>query len=98
MEAYDLVIHKTVKDLFKSNNLNQILKYKQNKEKEVIEKEENMKKLILDKYPFLIKSLSNLEEIYSNIPTLEKLRFVFQSNIEELKILDENSDLFELDN
>jgi len=97
MEAYDLVIHKTVKDLFKSNNLNQILKYKQNKEKEVIEKEENMKKLILDKYPFLIKSLSNLEEIYSNIPTLEKLRFVFQSNIEELKILDENSDLFELD-
>lgn len=97
MENYDLVVHKTVKDLFKSNSLTQIMKYKQNKEKEVIEKEENMKRLILDKYPFLIKSLSNLEEINLNIPVLEKLREGFQHNIEELKLLDENNDLFELD-
>jgi len=97
METYDLVVYKTVKDLFKSNNLNQILKYKQNKEKEVIEKEESMKKLILDKYPFLIKSLSNLEEINMNIPILEKLRQEFQLNKEELKLIDDNNDLFDLD-
>jgi len=97
MENYDLVVHKTVKDLFKSNTLNQILKYRQNKEKEVAQKEEDLKKLILEKYPFLIKSLSNLEEIYSNIPNLEKLREGFQSHIEDLKNIEENNNLFEID-
>ena len=91
---YDMVIIKTVRDLFKSNNLNQILKYQNNKEKEFQQKDEDMKKLILDKYPFLIKSLSNLEEIYAKIPNLEELRIDFKRNSEELFLIDSNEELF----
>ncbi len=97
MEDYDMIVLKTVKDLFKSNTLNQIQKYKQSKEKEIKKGEEDLKKLILEKYPFLIKSLSNLEEIYTNIPILENLRQSFQKNIESIKCIDENQFLFDLD-
>lgn len=94
MESYEVVVHKTVKDLYKSNSLSQILKYKQNKEKELTEKDEEMKKLILDKYPFLIDSLSNLEEIYSKIPNLEKLRKSFITYADELRNIDDDEKLF----
>ena len=97
MEAFDVVVHKTVKDLFKSNNLTHILKYKINKEKELISKDDDMKKLILEKYPFLIKSLANLEEISSNIPALEELRKGFEQKVEMLKEIDSNENLFHLD-
>ncbi len=89
-----MIIVKTVRDLFKSNSLNQIIKYQANKEKELIQKDDDMKKLIIDKYPFLIKSLSNLEEIYSKIPNMEKLRNGFNINAEELNTIDNNENLF----
>lgn len=94
MENYDMVIVKTVRDLFKSNSLSQIIKYQASKEKEYNQKDEDMKKLILDKYPFLIKSLSNLEEIYSKIPNMENLRKGFNQNAEELKSIDDDENLF----
>ena len=40
MDEYDIIIERTVRDLFKSNQLIQIKKYKMNKEKEINDKDD----------------------------------------------------------
>jgi hypothetical protein len=88
MESYDVVIEKTVKDLFKSSTLPQIKKYKFAKEKEIYNKDEELQKMILDKYPVLIKSINTLEEINTNLNQLQEIRKKFKNginNLEELK-------------
>ena len=56
-DEYDVIVEKTVRDLFKSTPLIQIKKYKMNKEKEIMNKDDELKKLILEKYSSLIKSI-----------------------------------------
>ena len=92
MENYDVVIDKTVKDLFKSSSLIQIKKYKLNKEKEIQDKDEEMQKMILDKYPVLIHSINSLEEINSNLNDLQEIRKKFKNGVDNLECL--NNDMF----
>ncbi len=92
MENYDVVIDKTVKDLFKSSSLNQIKKYKLNKEKEILDKDEEMQKMILDKYPVLIHSINSLEEINNNLNDLQEIRKKFKNGVDNLECL--NNDMF----
>jgi hypothetical protein len=90
MENYDVVIEKTVRDLFKSGSLYQIKKYKITKEKDVNKKEEEMKKLIMDKYPLLISSISSLEQISKNLHELQQIREEFGKNVEKLNDIDKD--------
>ena len=85
MENYEVVLVKTVKDLFKSTPLNQIKKYKQNKEKEILKKEDEIKKLILLKYPLLIKSINSFEQISNHLSDLQEVRKVLSLNIDNFK-------------
>ena len=74
MENYDLIVEKTVKDLFKSNELIQIKKYKLNKEKEISEKDFELKKLILEKYNVLIDSMIDIEEISKHLNQFQEIK------------------------
>lgn len=88
MENYDVVIEKTVRDLFKSSNLNQIKKYKYGKDKEISKKDEELRNLILDKYPILVQSISSLEQISNNLNEFQTIRNGFNVNIEKLQNID----------
>ena len=74
MENYDLIVEKTVKDLFRSNELIQIKKYKLNKEKEISEKDLELKKLILEKYNVLIDSMIDIEEISKHLNQFQEIK------------------------
>ncbi len=74
MENYDLIVEKTVKDLFRSNVLIQIKKYKLNKEKEISEKDLELKKLILEKYNVLIDSMIDIEEISKHLNQFQEIK------------------------
>jgi hypothetical protein len=82
MDNYDVVIERTVRDLFKSSPLPQIKKYKTNKEKEIMKKDEELRNLILEKYPLLIKSISSLEGINSSLNDLQEIRKKFVENVD----------------
>ncbi len=97
MESYDVVIEKTVKDLFKSSTLPQIKKYKFAKEKEIYNKDEELQKMILDKYPILIRSIDSLEEINKNLNELQEIRKKFKSGINNLEELKETT-FYDFDN
>jgi hypothetical protein len=85
MENYEVVLAKTVRDLFTSTNLAQIRKYKSTKEKEILKKEEEIKSLILDKYPLLIKSINSFEQISNHLSDLQEVRKVLSMNIDNFK-------------
>jgi hypothetical protein len=91
MDNYDIVIEKTVKDLFRSSTLVQIKKYKLSKETLIQKKEEELKKMILDKYPVLIDSINSLQQISMNLNDLKDIRKNFKSNITRLEELEYNS-------
>jgi phosphomevalonate kinase len=97
MDSYDVVIEKTVKDLFKSSTLPQIKKYKFAKEKEIYNKDEELQKMILDKYPILIKSINSLEEINKNLNELQEIRRKFKNGINNLEELKETT-FFDFEN
>lgn len=86
MENYEVVLAKTVRDLFKSTPLNQIRKYKQNKEKEILKKEDEIKSLILEKYPLLIQSINSFEQISNHLTDLQEIRKVLAKNVEEFRV------------
>jgi len=86
MENYEVVLAKTVRDLFTSTPLNQIRKYKQNKEKEILKKEEEIKSLILEKYPLLIKSINSFEQISNHLSDLQEIRKVLSNNIDNFRM------------
>lgn len=81
LDEYDIVLEKTVRDLFKSTQLIQIKKYKMQKEKEITTKDEELKQLILNKYTTLIESISALEQISSNLTDLQSIRSKLGTNI-----------------
>ena len=85
MENYEVVLAKTVRDLFRSTSLPQIRKYKQNKEKEILKKEEEIKSLILLKYPLLIKSINSFEQISNHLSDLQEVRKLLAMNIENFR-------------
>ena len=85
MDNYEVVLAKTVRDLFKSTPINQIRKYKQNKEIEILKKEEEIKNLILEKYPLLIKSINSFEHISNHLSDLQEVRKVLAQNINNFK-------------
>ena len=92
MDNYDVVIEKTVRDLFKSTKLNQIKKLKNLKDAEIQKKDENLRDLILERYPILIQSISALEKISLNVSDLHSIRKnlgvnvnKFQNNFEFFK-------------
>jgi hypothetical protein len=91
MDNYDIVVEKTVKDLFKSSTLVQIKKYKQTKENAIIKKEEELKKLILEKYPILIDSINSLQQISLNLNDLKEIRKNFRNNITRLEKFEFNA-------
>lgn len=82
MDNYDVVIERTVRDLFKSSPLHQIKKFKTNKEKEIVKKDEELRNLILEKYPLLIKSIHSLEGISASLNDLQIIRKNFLGNID----------------
>jgi hypothetical protein len=86
MENYEVVLAKTVRDLFKSTPLNQIRKYKQNKEKEILKKEDEIKSLILEKYPLLIQSINSFEQISNHLTDLQEIRKVLAKNVDEFRV------------
>ena len=81
VDKYDILLEKTVRDLFKSTQLIQIKKYKMQKEKEITTKDEELKQLILNKYTTLIESISALEQISSNLTDLQSIRSKLGTNI-----------------
>ena len=84
-DEYDVIVEKTVRDLFKSTPLIQIKKYKMNKEKEIMNKDDELKKLILEKYSSLINSISALEQISSHLSELQTIRGKLGENLSQLK-------------
>ena len=94
MDNYDVVIERTVRDLFKSSPLNQIKRFKINKEKDIIKKEEELRNLILEKYTLLIKSISSLEQISSNLNDLQEIRKKFEINIEKMEKNIDNKNVY----
>ena len=84
-DEYDVIVEKTVRDLFKSTPLIQIKKYKMNKEKEIMNKDDELKKLILEKYSSLIKSIDALEQISTHLNELQNIRGKLGENLSQLK-------------
>ena len=84
-DEYDVIVERTVRDLFKSTPLIQIKKYKMNKEKEIMNKDDELKKLILEKYSSLINSISALEQISSHLSELQTIRGKLGENLSQLK-------------
>ena len=85
MDNYDVVIEKTVRDLFKSSKLNQIKKFKILKDTEINKKDEDLRTLILDKYPILIQSISSLEKISLNVSELNLIRKNLGVNVNKIQ-------------
>ncbi len=97
MDNYDVVIERTVRDLFRSSQLNQIKKLKNNKDKEISNKDEELRDLILNKYPILIKSVISLEKISSSLNDLQDIRKDFGVNISKIENNMENKNVYEFD-
>ena len=99
MENYEVVVSRTVRDLFQSTSLSQIRKYKLNKDKELLIKEDEIKKFILSKYPILIKLITNFEQISNHLNDLHEVKKVLARNIDNFNIyksscLTENEDVY----
>ena len=99
MENYEVVVSRTVRDLFQSTSLSQIRKYKLNKDKELLIKEDEIKKFILSKYPILIKLITNFEQISNHLNDLHEVKKVLARNIDSFNIyksscLTENEDVY----
>ena len=86
MDEYDLIVERTVRDLFKSNQLIQIKKYKMNKEKEINDKDDDLKELILQKYSDLTESINGLEKISNNLKELEEIRVQLGDNLSNIDL------------
>ena len=86
MDEYDLIVERTVRDLFKSNQLIQIKKYKMNKEKEINDKDDDLKELILQKYSDLTESINGLEKISNNLKELEEIRVKLGENLSKIDL------------
>ena len=86
MDEYDLIVERTVRDLFKSNQLIQIKKYKMNKEKEINDKDDDLKELILQKYSDLTESINGLEKISNNLKELEEIRVQLGENLSKIDL------------
>ena len=86
MDEYDLIVERTVRDLFKSNQLIQIKKYKMNKEKEINDKDDDLKELILQKYSDLTESINGLEKISNNLKELEEIRVQLGENLSNIDL------------
>ena len=80
-DEYDVIVEKTVRDLFKSSELIQIKKFIMNKQKELQNKDDELKKLILNKYTSLIDSTNALEQISSNLYELQDIRSNLGKNL-----------------
>ena len=85
MDNYDVVIEKTVRDLFKSSKLNQIKKFKILKDTEIHKKDEDLRNLILERYPILIQSISALEKISLNVSDLHSIRKNLGVNVTKIQ-------------
>jgi hypothetical protein len=85
MDNYDVIIERTVRDLFKSSPLIQIKKFKFNKEKEIEKKDEDLRTLILEKYPTLVTSISSLEMIDSSLNELQQVRANFLEQVKQIE-------------
>ena len=86
MDEYDIIIERTVRDLFKSNQLIQIKKYKMNKEKEINDKDDELKHLILEKYSDLTESINGLEKISNNLKELETIKIQLGENLSNIDL------------
>ena len=86
MDEYDLIVERTVRDLFKSNQLIQIKKYKMNKEKEINDKDDDLKELIIQKYYDLKESINGLEKISNNLKELEEIRVQLGDNLSNIDL------------
>lgn len=91
MENYEVVVSRTVRDLFQSTSLSQIRKYKLNKDKELLIKEDEIKKFILSKYPILIKLITNFEQISNHLNDLHEVKKVLARNIDNFNIYKSSS-------
>ena len=87
MDEYDIIIERTVRDLFKSNQLIQIKKYKMNKEKEINDKDNDLKHLILEKYSDLTESINGLEKISNNLKELETIKIQLGENLSNILMI-----------
>ncbi len=85
MDNYDVIIERTVRDLFKGTALTQIKKFKLNKEKEIEKKDEELRNLILEKYPTLVSSISTLELINASLSDLQIVRSNFLENVKSIE-------------
>ena len=86
MDEYDIIVERTVRDLFKSNQLIQIKKYKMNKEKEINDKDDELKQLILQKYSDLTESINGLEKISNNLKELETIKIQLGENLSNIDL------------
>ena len=70
-ENYDIIIEKTVKDLFRFTDITHIKNIKKAKDLEVTKLEQKLKDLMLEKYSLLINSMNSVQDINLNLSELQ---------------------------
>ncbi len=80
-DFYDIIVEKTVKDLFRFSNLSHIKNIKQAKEAEIDKLEIQLKDLMLEKYSLLVNSIDNVKSIYSDLSELKVLKYDISTDI-----------------
>ena len=79
MDDYIIFVDKTVRDIFKNSDIQDIKKYKLKKAQEIQILSNELKKEVLDKYPSLVNNITSIANLSMNLIELE-------NTLEEIKI------------
>ncbi len=84
MDEYILFVDKTVRDIFKNSDINNIKKYKLKKTEEIHNLSLDLQKEVLAKYPDLVNNVASINSLGSYLKelvfTLESIREKITSN------------------